>query len=127
MTRTYEYGVCVAVYGAVDVEITGTKCHDIRDWNPGQVPSGNDKCQNGAYCNSCVTYVHDGWFGAIYPDGNRIHVHGNEYIFMDDGSAIPENDRPLIRSDDGSNANVITSGAVEHRFEVSKAEDILSV
>merc|ERR550537_1277045 len=29
VTRAYGYGVCLAVYGARDVTITGTKCYDL--------------------------------------------------------------------------------------------------
>merc|ERR1712146_703911 len=56
-----------------------TVCRKI---NPGQVPSGDPACQHGTYCNSCLAYVHDGWFGAVYPDGNTINLTGNEYFYM---------------------------------------------
>lgn len=111
-TRNYGYGVCVAIYGAKDVTFTGMKCYDRaqKDWNPGQVPKGNEACNNGAYCNSCLAYVHDAWFGAVYPTGNTIRLYGNEYLYMD-GTPIPETDRPQIRNDTdkGSKANIITS------------------
>jgi len=109
VTRDYGYGVCVAVYGAKDVTITGTKCYDRSDWNPGQVPHGDAKCLNGAYCNSCLAYVHDGWFGAVYPSPNSIKIYGNEYIYMDgekQGQPIQSSDRPMLRQDANSNANV---------------------
>eukprot|EP00930_Biecheleria_cincta_P014269 TRINITY_DN12359_c0_g1_i1.p1 TRINITY_DN12359_c0_g1~~TRINITY_DN12359_c0_g1_i1.p1 ORF type:complete len:457 (+),score=59.68 TRINITY_DN12359_c0_g1_i1:60-1430(+) len=113
VTRNYGYGVCVAVYGAKDVTITGTKCFDRSqpDWNPGQVPSGNDACLHGAYCNSCLAYVHDGWFGALYPGGNQIKIYGNEYLDMSNPqNSLQTADRPLIRSDPNSNAQVVTNG-----------------
>lgn len=112
VTRNYGYGVCVAVYGAKDVTFTGTKCYDRaqKDWNPGQVPHGNGACANGAFCNSCLAYVHDGWFGAVYPDGNTINIYDNEYYYMDEPTkAIPDSDRPMIRTDGGSHAHVVTS------------------
>lgn len=109
VTRNYGYGVCVAVYGGLGVEVTGTSCHDIRDWNPSQP---DDACLNGMYCNSCLAYVHDGWFGAIYPDNNTINIHDNTYVYMDDGSAIPvSEERPLIRHDSNSSANVVSGTA----------------
>eukprot|EP00440_Ansanella_granifera_P070892 gb/GFBE01076939.1/.p1 GENE.gb/GFBE01076939.1/~~gb/GFBE01076939.1/.p1 ORF type:complete len:440 (+),score=98.21 gb/GFBE01076939.1/:1-1320(+) len=107
VTRYYGYGVCVAVYGAKEATITGTTCYDLKDWNPGQVPSGNSKCLHGAFCNSCLAYVHDGWFGAVYPDGNSIKIHDNEYLYMGE-PATPITDRPQIRTDSNSNANVVT-------------------
>merc|ERR1712151_524087 len=61
VTRDYMYGVCVAVYGAKDVAFIGTKCYDVKKCNR--------KCIT---CNSCLAYVHDNWFGAVYPDGNAI-------------------------------------------------------
>lgn len=116
VTRNYGYGVCVAIYGGMDVTVTGTKCYDRsqQDWNPGQYPYGNNACQHGAFCNSCLAYVHDGWFGAVYPNGNTIHIYGNEYYYMDDPTRqIPESDRPLIRRDRKSNANIITNPPVK--------------
>jgi hypothetical protein len=117
VTRDYMYGVCVAIYGAKTVTVTGTKCYDRsqKDWNPGQFPSGDPACQHGAYCNSCLAYVHDGWFGAVYPDGNTINLAGNEYFYMGDGATsipIPPTDRPLIRQDKNSKARVIPPGVI---------------
>lgn len=109
-TRNYFYGVCVAVYGAKDVTITGTTCYDRsrQSWNPGQVPAGNAACNNGPFCNSCLAYVHDNWFGAVYLDGNKIRIYENHYLYMDEPSvAIPASDRPQIRSDIGSRANIV--------------------
>merc|ERR1719419_76823 len=108
VTRDYGYGVCVAVYGAKRVTITGMKCYDQRNWSPGQVPSGNEACPHGAYCNSCLAYVHDGVFGAVYRDGNTINIYDNEYLYMDNQTE-QINDRPQIRTDKGSNAHVVTS------------------
>jgi hypothetical protein len=108
VTRGYMYGVCVAVYGAIDLTITGNTCYDLNDWNPGQVPSGDNSCQNGAYCNSCFAYVHDNWFGAVYPNGNAIQITNNQYLYMD-GTPIPDTDRPKFRTDKGSNAHVISA------------------
>eukprot|EP00928_Gymnodinium_smaydae_P015006 TRINITY_DN15502_c0_g1_i1.p1 TRINITY_DN15502_c0_g1~~TRINITY_DN15502_c0_g1_i1.p1 ORF type:complete len:479 (+),score=17.21 TRINITY_DN15502_c0_g1_i1:35-1471(+) len=111
VTRNYGYGVCVAIYGAMDVTIAGTKCFDRgkADWNAGQVPHGDNACRNGANCNSCLAYVHDWWFGAVYPAGNKIQFQDNQYFYMDaPGTRIPPEDRPLVRSDGGSKANVIT-------------------
>merc|ERR1712066_201485 len=98
------YGVCVAIYGAKQVTITGTKCYDLsqEDWNAGQVPHGDDACKHGAFCNSCLAYVHDGWFGAVYPQGNSMKFSGNEYLSMD---GRPITDRPIIRTDN-SNAHI---------------------
>eukprot|EP00746_Dinoflagellata_sp_MGD_P011957 gnl/MRDRNA2_/MRDRNA2_125286_c0_seq1.p1 gnl/MRDRNA2_/MRDRNA2_125286_c0~~gnl/MRDRNA2_/MRDRNA2_125286_c0_seq1.p1 ORF type:complete len:463 (+),score=59.37 gnl/MRDRNA2_/MRDRNA2_125286_c0_seq1:91-1479(+) len=115
VTRAYMYGVCVAVYGATQVTITGMKCYDRgrNTWNPGQVPTGNGACQHGPYCNSCLAYVHDHWFGAVYPDGNTINMYNNEYMYMDQPTtAIPSTDRPHIRKDAGSNAHIINSSAL---------------
>mmetsp|Transcript_103495 Transcript_103495/g.183855 ORF Transcript_103495/g.183855 Transcript_103495/m.183855 type:complete len:479 (+) Transcript_103495:28-1464(+) len=111
VTRNYGYGVCVAVYGAMDLTISGTKCYDRGpEWNSGQVPHGDAACQNGAYCNSCLAYVHDGWFGAVYPQGNSIHLDNNEYFYMaEPDKSIPPSDRPKIRSDANSNANILTT------------------
>eukprot|EP00931_Biecheleriopsis_adriatica_P057569 TRINITY_DN3416_c0_g1_i1.p1 TRINITY_DN3416_c0_g1~~TRINITY_DN3416_c0_g1_i1.p1 ORF type:complete len:451 (-),score=64.42 TRINITY_DN3416_c0_g1_i1:260-1552(-) len=101
MTRNYGYGVCIAVYGARDVTFTGMKCYD---------PPMNHACEHGPFCNSCLAYVHDGWFGAVYPDGNTVKIYGNEYLTME-GSPIT--DRPQVRSDagkGGSHINVMSSG-----------------
>lgn len=108
VTRNYGYGVCVAVYGAKDVTITGTTCFDRppQYWNPSQP---NDACKNGAFCNSCHTYVHDGWFGAVYPDGNQIKIYANEYVDMTNPQ-ISLKDRPLIRTDPNSAARIVTNG-----------------
>merc|ERR1712048_188490 len=95
--RNYMYGVCVAVYGARDVSVIGTKCYDIRSWKR--------TCKN---CNSCLAYVHDNWFGAVYPDGNTISMYNNEYLYTD-GTRIPITDRPLVRSDVGSRAHILLS------------------
>jgi len=103
VTRNYIYGVCAAVYGAKDVTITGTKCYDLgkSEWNRGKKSA-----------NSCMAYVHDGWFGAIYPDGNTIHIHDNEYFYMaDPNTPIPQSDRPQIRSDSHSNAHIVTQSS----------------
>lgn len=111
VTRDYMYGVCVAVYGAKDVTITGTKCYDLgeHDWNPGQ-PDG--ACQNGKFCNSCLAYVHDGWFGAVYPDANTITLHSNEYFYMSSpNTPVPQTDRPHIRTDTNSKAHVVTGAS----------------
>jgi len=97
VTRNYGYGVCIAVYGAMDVTFTGTKCYD---------PPMNNACENGPFCNSCLAYVHDGWFGAVYPDGNSIQFNGNEYFSM---SGSPITDRPLVRNDKNSAARVVTT------------------
>merc|ERR1712039_343664 len=115
VTRNYQYGVCVAVYGAKDVTFTGMSCYDRpkNDWNPGQVPEGDASCQNGPYCNSCLAYVHDLWFGAVYPDGNVIRLYNNTYYYMDQPTTqIPPSDRPQIRSDalKGSKAIIVTNG-----------------
>jgi len=109
VTRDYMYGVCVAVYGAMDVTFTGNKCYDRaqKDWNPEQ-PNG--ACQNGKYCNSCLAYVHDGWFGAVYPRGNAINFQGNSFFYMGDPTQeIPATDRPMIRSDPKSAAHIVTA------------------
>mmetsp|Transcript_28208 Transcript_28208/g.76376 ORF Transcript_28208/g.76376 Transcript_28208/m.76376 type:complete len:424 (-) Transcript_28208:140-1411(-) len=98
VTRGYDYGVCVAVYGAADVAFTGTRCYD---------PPMNAACANGPFCNSCLAYVHDGWFGAVYPEGNRISFSGNEYLSMD---GRPISDRPQVRSDAHSKARVVAAG-----------------
>lgn len=88
VTRNYGYGVCAAVYGAKDVEFTGLKCYDVRNWG------------HQANANGCMVYVHDGWFGAIYPAGNTIKLSNNEYHYMDDPTAsIPQSDRPGVRQD----------------------------
>jgi len=108
VTRGYGYGVCIAVYGTMSAEFSGTKCYDRRNWNSAQDPSGNNACKNGPYCNSCMAYVHDNWFGAIYPEGNTVHFHDNEYFYMDDGSAILASDRPQIRHDRNSGANIVS-------------------
>merc|ERR1712216_243774 len=102
VTRNYGYGVCVAIYGGSDVEFRGNKCYDRRqgDWNPGQVPSGDGACHNGPFCNSCLAYVHDGWFGAVYPANNSVRLHDNEY-FDATGEPIPSSDRPKYRRDAG--------------------------
>ncbi|CAE8656096.1 unnamed protein product, partial [Polarella glacialis] len=100
VTRGYGFGVCVAVYGAKHVTITGMKCYDRKDWN--------GACKRGPFCNSCLAYVHDGWFGAVYPDGNSINIYGNEYLYMDEPTK-PIADRPQIRTDSKSNAHVVTS------------------
>lgn len=112
VTRNYGYGICVAVYGVVDATITGTKCYDRGpdDWNTGQVPSGDPACLNGAYCNSCAIYVHDGWFGAVYPEGNSINLENNQYFYMaEPDKEIPASDRPMLRTDANSNAHIVTS------------------
>lgn len=110
-TRAYMYGVCVAIYGAREVKVTGTKCYDLAqtDWNPGQVPKGDSACKNGPNCNSCLAYVHDGWFGAVYPENaNTITLEGNSYFYMNEpAKPIPNTDRPLVRSDAGSHANIV--------------------
>jgi len=95
VTRSYIYGVCVAVYGAKDVTFTGTKCYDTRTWNPHCRP-----------CNSCLAFVHDNFFGAVYPRNNAITIYGNQYLYMD-GSRIPHSDRPSIRVDSGSAARIL--------------------
>merc|ERR1712113_512463 len=105
VTRDYGYGVCVAIYGVKQATITGTKCYDLKHWNPEQVPHGDKACLHGPFCNSCLIYVHDGWFGAVYPDGNTIRIHNNEYLFMDAPMKRIE-DRPIYRTDDNSNAHV---------------------
>uniref|UniRef100_A0A7S2NIU8 Right handed beta helix domain-containing protein n=1 Tax=Zooxanthella nutricula TaxID=1333877 RepID=A0A7S2NIU8_9DINO len=97
VTRNYGYGVCIAVYGAMDVTFTGNKCYD---------PPMNHACQHGAYCNSCMAYVHDLWFGAVYPQGDLITFHDNEYLSME---GVPITDRPSIRTDKGSNAHIASS------------------
>eukprot|EP00929_Paragymnodinium_shiwhaense_P028688 TRINITY_DN16585_c0_g1_i2.p1 TRINITY_DN16585_c0_g1~~TRINITY_DN16585_c0_g1_i2.p1 ORF type:complete len:474 (+),score=66.19 TRINITY_DN16585_c0_g1_i2:90-1511(+) len=87
-TRDYMYGVCIAVYGARDVTFSGTQCYDVRSWN-GKPNS-----------NSCMAYVHDNWFGAIYPEGNKIRFEENSYMYMDAPTeAIPTDQRPLVKSD----------------------------
>jgi len=106
-TRGFGYGVCIAVYGTMYAEFTGTKCYDRRHWNSGQDPSGNSGCLNGPYCNSCMAYVHDNWFGAIYAEGNEVHFRNNDYFYMDDGSDILASDRPQIRHDRNSGANIV--------------------
>lgn len=108
VTRDYGYGVCLAVYGAQDATVTGLKCYDRRDWNPGQVPRGDDACQHGPFCNSCLAYVHDNWFGAVYSTDNALYLHDNEYLYMD---APTETiiDRPQIRTEAGSRAKIITA------------------
>jgi hypothetical protein len=72
VTRNYGYGVCAAIYGAKDVEITGLKCYDI----------GTPQYKHQANANGCMVYVHDGWFGAIYPPGNTIKLSNNEWYDM---------------------------------------------
>jgi len=108
VTRAYMYGVCVAVYGAMDLTITGTKCYDLgaSEWNPEQP---NWSCQNGKYCNSAMAYVHDGWFGSVYPNGNSIKLSGNQYLYMAAPHLpIPKTDRPQIRSDPNSKAHIVS-------------------
>merc|ERR1712216_283044 len=73
VTRNYGYGVCVAIYGGSDVEFRG---------------------------NNCLAYVHDGWFGAVYPANNSVRLHDNEY-FDATGEPIPSSDRPKYRRDAG--------------------------
>jgi hypothetical protein len=108
----YSYGVCIAVYGSRDVTFTGTKCYDLRDWNRGQEPTGNGRCMHGPFCNSCMAYIHGNWFGTIYPSDNSIKLHDNEYLYEDDGSPIPESERPQIRNDKGSGDNIVTDAKV---------------
>jgi hypothetical protein len=110
-TRNYGYGVCVAVYGAKDFTVSGTQCYDRRSWNPHQP---DDQCKNGKYCNSCFAYVHDGWFGAVYPDGNTINLQNNKYYYMDAPTEeIPSSDRPFFRSDSNSKAHIISDANVQ--------------
>lgn len=99
VTRHYGYGVCAAVYGAKDVTITGLKCYDLENqyWN--KQPRSN----------GCMVYVHDGWFGAIYPPGNNINLNHNEYYYMDRPTTpIPKSDRPGVRVDPHT-ANAVIS------------------
>jgi hypothetical protein len=94
VTRNYGYGVCVAVYGAKDVTITGTKCYDLDE----------EKWNKQPFSNSCLAYVHDGWFGAIYPQGNTINIHDNHYLYMNKtNKEIPDSPgRPAVRRDPGA-------------------------
>jgi len=110
VTRNYGYGVCVAIYGTKEATVSGTKCYDKKEWNAGQAPHGNAQCLNGAFCNSCLAYVHDGWFGAVYPDGNTVKLYDNEYFYLGGDQKIPSADRPLTRVDWNSKAHVLTNG-----------------
>jgi hypothetical protein len=90
VTRDYGYGVCAAIYGAKGVEITGLTCYDL----------SNQAWKKQANANGCMAYVHDGWFGAIYPPGCQINIHDNQYFYMDQPTTpIPASDRPMIRND----------------------------
>ena len=104
VTRNYGYGVCIAVYGAMDVEFTGNTCYDLAEWNAGQYPAGNSACLNGPYCNSCMAYIHGNWFGAIFPENNAMKLNNNEYL-LEDGTPIT--DRPWIRNDAGAGDNIV--------------------
>merc|ERR1712048_236147 len=74
VTREYWYGVCIAIYGAKEVTFTGNKCYDVRKYK-----------KDSKFSNTCMAYVHDNWFGAVYPPGNAISFHDNDYLYMDDG------------------------------------------
>jgi hypothetical protein len=52
-----------------------------------------------------MAYVHDNWFGAVYPDGNAIKFEQNAYLYLD-GTAIKTADRPHVRSDKRSFARI---------------------
>jgi len=106
VTRDYGYGVCLAIYGAQVATVTGLKCYDRRHWNPGQVPLGDAACLHGPFCNSCLAYVHDNWFGAVYSEGNSVRLYDNEYLYMD-APTERITDRPEIRTDVGSKAAVV--------------------
>merc|ERR1712217_558014 len=83
--------------GAMDVTFTWARCYD---------PPMNHACEHGPFCNSCLAYVHDGWFGAVYPQGNSMKFSGNEYLSMD---GRPITDRPIIRTDN-SDAHIAAAG-----------------
>jgi len=123
VTRNYGYGVCLAIYGIKEINVTGLKCYDLgsNDWNPGQVPRGDDKCKYGANCNSCLGIVHDGWFGAVYPSGNKIWIYNNEYMDLD-GNPIPASERPQVRIN-GDNPNVLQSADAEvvNKMEIPRS------
>jgi hypothetical protein len=94
VVRSYFYGVCIAVYGAKDMTFVGNKCYDVKKWN-----------RNAKNSNSCMAYVHDNWFGAVYPEGNAIKFQKNEYLYLD-GTIIMTADRPHVRSDKRSLARI---------------------
>ncbi|CAK0788553.1 unnamed protein product [Prorocentrum cordatum] len=108
VARNYGYGVCVAIYGARDVTVTGIRCIDLGpdDWNPGQDPSGNEKCEWGPNCNSALAIIHDGWFGAVYPEGNTVNIYDNEYVDFDGN---PITDRPKVRLQGDTSANYVST------------------
>jgi hypothetical protein len=98
VTRKYFYGVCAAVYGARNVTFTGLKCYDLskQAWN------------RNPRSNGCMVFVHDGWFGAVYPPGNSITVQDSEYLYMDaPNGQIPESDRPAVRIESWGGAHVV--------------------
>mmetsp|Transcript_24904 Transcript_24904/g.50504 ORF Transcript_24904/g.50504 Transcript_24904/m.50504 type:complete len:489 (-) Transcript_24904:269-1735(-) len=100
MTRWYKYGVCVAIYGAKELTVTGNKCYDTRDFGQG--------CCQPDHCNSCLAMVHGGWFGAVYPQGNKINITGNAYYYMDKPAEhIPQSSRPMVKKSRADAANVI--------------------
>jgi len=106
VTRDYQYGVCVAVYGAMNVTFNKTICYDLdsEQWNPSQP---NAQCQHGKYCNSCLAYVHDGWFGAYYPTGNNISLHDNKYFTLHGATITDRNYPNWTRSDPPYKAHII--------------------
>jgi hypothetical protein len=98
VTRKYFYGVCAAVYGARNVTFTGLKSYDL-----------SKKARNrNPRSNGCMVFVHDGWFGAVYPPGNSITVQDSEYLYMDaPNGQIPESDRPAVRIESWGGAHVV--------------------
>ncbi|CAK0788554.1 unnamed protein product [Prorocentrum cordatum] len=91
-----------------DVTVTGIRCIDLGpdDWNPGQDPSGNEKCEWGPNCNSALAIIHDGWFGAVYPEGNTVNIYDNEYVDFDGN---PITDRPKVRLQGDTSANYVST------------------
>jgi len=118
VARNYGYGVCMAIYGARDVTVTGMRCIDLGpdDWNPGQDPSGNKKCAWGPNCNSALAILHDGWFGAVYPEGNTINIYDNEYVDFDGN---PITDRPQVRLQGDTSANYVSEAPPQISEEAS--------
>jgi len=108
VVRNYFYGVCIAVYGAKDVSFVGNKCYDVKKWN-----------RESKNSNSCLAYVHDNWFGAVYPDGNAIKFEKNEYLYLD-GTVIHNVERPHVRSDKRS---LVRISSDSRSFKSSWASD----
>jgi len=99
--RDYMYALCWATYGLKEVTFEDMTCYDIRhNWRK-DGHNGNPMCLGNKFwfCNAAGGYFHSGYFGAYYPEGYKINLRGNKYLYIDNGEPINDPDRPMYRHD----------------------------